>query len=54
MKEDTKKMQNEITEPLFTGDYRRDTAVSEYEKTAEASSSIFNAIKKVFKKNNTK
>ena len=31
--------------PLFTGDYLRDTAVTELEKAAEASNAIFNAIK---------
>lgn len=31
--------------PLFTGDYRRDTSVSEYEKAAEASQAIFDMIK---------
>ena len=31
--------------PIFTGDYRRDTAVSELEKVAEASNAIFNAMK---------
>ena len=50
MKEDTMKTQNETTEPLFTGDYRRDTAVSEYEKAAEASSFLLEIIKSLFKK----
>ena len=31
--------------PLFTGDYRRDTSVSEFEKAAEASQAIYNMIK---------
>ena len=35
---------------LFTGDYRRDTVVSQYEKLAEASNSILNAVKQLFKK----
>lgn len=52
MKEDNKKAQNENTKPLFTGDYRRDTAVSEYEKVTEASIAVYNAIKNVLKKHN--
>jgi len=36
--------------PLFTGDYRRDTAVSELEKAAEASLAIFEHIKAKRKK----
>ena len=37
--------QDNIEKPLFTGDYLRDTAVTEFEKAAEASNAIFNAIK---------
>ena len=40
------------SKPLFTGDYIRDTSVSEGEKMAEASQAIFNAIvKKIGQKN---
>ena len=45
--EEKEKLQNQIdskNEPLFTGDYMRDSSVSEYEKIAEASQAIFNAI----------
>ena len=45
--EQKEKFQNQIdskNEPLFTGDYMRDSSVSEYEKVAEASQVIFNAI----------
>ena len=37
--------QDNIEKPLFTGDYCRDTAVTEFEKAAEASNAIFNAMK---------
>ena len=37
--------QGNIEKPLFTGDHLRDTAVTEFEKAAEASKAIFNAIK---------
>ena len=37
--------QDNIEKPLFTGDYLRDTAVTEFEKAAEASRAILNAIK---------
>ena len=37
--------QDNIEKPLFTGDYLRDTTVTEFEKAAEASNAIFNAIK---------
>ena len=37
--------QDNIVKPLFTGDHLRDTAVTEFEKAAEASNAIFNAIK---------
>lgn len=33
-----------ISNPIFTGDYRRDTVVSELEKAAEASQAIFTLI----------
>lgn len=49
--EDTKKVQDKMTEPLFTGDYRRDTVVSEFEKAAEASIFLWEIIKRAFKKN---
>ena len=40
------------SKPLFTGDYIRDTSVSEGEKMAEVSQAIFNAIvKKIGQKN---
>lgn len=34
-------------EPLFTGDYRRDTSVSEWEKAAEVSFAIREALTKI-------
>ena len=37
--------QDNSEKPLFTGDYCRDTAVTEFEKAAEASNAVFNAIK---------
>ena len=45
-----------IEKPLFTGDYLCDTAVTEFEKAAEASNAIFNAIKGKFngRKKNSK
>ena len=43
-------IQNEIEKPLFTGDYRRDSAILEIEKAAEASKWLFNAIKRMLKK----
>lgn len=54
-----KKKEKDIlsTVPLFTGDYRRDTAVSETEKVSEASNAFFNVIKAKWahrKKNNKK
>lgn len=36
-------------EPLFVGSYTRDSAVSEYEKLADASLAIFAALKKLKK-----
>ena len=50
MKEDMNKRQNKIKKPLFTGDYRRDSAISEIEKAVEASNWLFNAIKRILKK----
>ena len=48
--------QDDIVKPLFTGDYLRDTAVAEFEKAAEASVAIFNAIKEklIGRKKNSK
>ena len=48
--------QDNIEKPLFTGDYLRDTAVTEFEKVAEASNAIFNAMKGKFdgRKKNSK
>ena len=46
MKEDMNKKQK----PLFTGDYRCDSAISEIEKAAEVSNWLFNAIKRILKK----
>ena len=37
--------QDNIEKPLFTGDYLRDTTVTEFEKAAEASNAIFYSIK---------
>ena len=37
-------------QPLFTGNYTRDTSVSEYEKMSEVSNAIVKFIKKRFKK----
>lgn len=45
--QESKKLTNT---PLFIGDYRRDTAVSELEKAAEASQAIYNSIKSRIKK----
>ena len=39
--------------PLFTGDYRHDTAVSETEKAAEVSQAIYNALKNKIGKKKT-
>lgn len=39
--------------PLFTGDYKRDTAVSEAEKAAEVSQAIYNVLKNKFGKKKT-
>ena len=45
----TKEIKNDANgtpnSPLFTGNYRRDTSVSEYERAAEASQAIFDMIK---------
>ena len=54
MKKDIKSTQNNVPTPLFTGEYKRDTAVSEYEKLTEASNFLFSAIKRVFKKKTNK
>ena len=43
MKEKTNDTSANIS-PIFTGDYKHDTAVSEFEKAAEASQAIYNAI----------
>ena len=43
MKEQTNDTSTNIA-PIFTGDSRRDIAVSEFEKAAEASQAIYNAI----------
>ena len=43
MKEQTHDTSTNIA-PIFTGDYRHDAAVSEFEKAAEASQAIYNAI----------
>ena len=37
--------QGNIEKPLFTGEYLRDTTVTELERAAEASNAIFNAMK---------
>ena len=49
-------VQDNTQKPLFTGDYLRDTAVTEFEKAAEASNAIFNAMKGKFngRKKNSK
>lgn len=50
MREDMNKRQHEIQKPLFIGDYKRDSAISEIEKATEASNWLFNAIKRILKK----
>ncbi len=49
MKTNEEKEKNDMegtpNSPLFTGDRRRDTSVSEFEKAAEASQGLFNMIK---------
>ena len=50
MREDMNKRQYEIQKPLFTGDYKRDSAISEMEKAAEASNWLFDTIKRILKK----
>ena len=42
---ETKDIKGTPNSPLFTGDYRRDTSVSEFEKAAEASQAIFDMMK---------
>ena len=49
MKKELNKIKVENPKPLFTGDYRRDSAISEIEKVAEASNWLFNAIKRIIK-----
>lgn len=47
--EEKEKLQNQTDskdEPLFTGDYMRDSSVSEYEKAAEVAKAIAGAIEK--------
>lgn len=47
--EQKEKLQNQIDskdEPLFTGDYMRDSSVSEHEKMAEVAKAIASAIEK--------
>ena len=47
--EQKEKLQNQIDskdQPLFTGDYLRDSSVSEYEKAAEVAKAIAGAIEK--------
>lgn len=36
---------NELNTPLFTGEYYRDSAVSEMEKAAEAAMTIYEGVK---------
>lgn len=43
--EEKNDMEGTPNSPLFTGDRRRDTSVSEFEKAAEASQGLFNMIK---------
>ena len=50
MKKELNKRKVENSKPLFTGDYMRDSAISEIEKAAEASNWLFNAIKRILKK----
>ena len=50
MKKELNKRKVENSKPLFTGDYRSDSAISEIEKAAEASNWLFNAIKRILKK----
>ena len=45
IKNEKNEMKENRNSPLFTGDYRRDTAVSEFEKAAEASQAIYDMIK---------
>ena len=45
IKNDKNEIKENLNSPLFTGDYRRDTAVSEFEKAAEASQGIYDMIK---------
>ncbi len=54
MKKDIKNTQNKVPTPLFTGEYKRDTAVTEYEKLTEASNFLLGAIKRFFKNKTNK
>ena len=42
---ETKDIKEYPNNPLFTGNYRRDTSISEFEKIAEASQAIFDMMK---------
>ena len=42
---ETKDIKEYPNSPLFTGDYRRDTSINEFEKIAEASQAIFDMMK---------
>ena len=42
---ETKDIKAYPNSPLFMGDYRRDTSISEFEKIAEASQAIFDMMK---------
>lgn len=42
---ETKDIKEYPNSPLFTGNYRRDTSISEFEKIAEASQAIFDMMK---------
>ena len=50
MKKELNKRKVENSKPLFTGDYRRDSAIYGMEKVAEASNGLFNSIKRILKK----
>ena len=50
MEKNIENSQDEKSKPLFTGDYRRDTVVSEQEKAVEASIFLWDALKRLFKK----
>ena len=42
---ETKDIKEYPNSPLFTGEHRRDTSISEFEKIAEASQAIFDMMK---------